>query len=199
MRFSSESAQWMAVALSTDGLITSFSSAAEQVTGYSAHELAGRPITTILAERSVFEVPQMMKAAGDWGLWEGEIVHRNRSGKSLQAHASMVQLSAHGNCCTGFLLLSCLDYRLAGDAAGASLGDVAARLRETAHELNNPLAVMMGFTQLILLDPRCEGKMRADMERIYSEMQRVIQVVERLHAYAVSLQESKPEPALKTI
>ena len=66
-------------------------------------------------------------------------------------------------------------------------------LRETAHELNNPLAVMMGFIQLILLDLRCEGKMRSDMERLYAEMKRIVQTVEKMHSYAISLQEEQPE------
>jgi PAS domain S-box-containing protein len=193
MRSFSESAQWMAVAMSSDGLITSLSSTAEQFTGYSAHELVGRPITVILGDRSVFEISQMMRSANDWGLWEGEIMHRNRSGRSLRAHSSLTQLSARGNDCAGFLLLSALKQQFAGGTSGAPLGEVAAHLREIAHELNNPLAVIMGFTQLILLDLRCEGKMRADVERVYAEMQRLIQVVEKLHAYSLSLQEAHPE------
>ena len=71
--------------MSSDGLISSLSNTAEQLTGYSAHELVGRPVTMILADRSIFEVPQMMRAAVDWGAWNGEIMHRNRSGKAFKA------------------------------------------------------------------------------------------------------------------
>jgi signal transduction histidine kinase len=67
--------------------------------------------------------------------------------------------------------------------------DVGKELRALVHELNNPLAVMMGFTQLILLDDRPDGKMRADLDKVYSEMKRVARAVEKLHAYAVSLQQ----------
>ena len=193
MQFADESAHWIAVALSSDGLITSLSSTAELLTGYSAHELVGRPVTKIIADQSVFDVAQMMKSASDWGVWEGEIVHRVRSGESLKAHASLAQLSSRSNHTAGFLLLSAPDRQAAGGACGAALGEVAARLRETAHELNNPLAVMMGFTQLILLDRCCEGKIRADVERLYAEMQRIIQVVEKLHTYALSLEKEPPQ------
>ena len=198
MRSFGESAQWMAVSLSSDGLITAISSAAEQLTGYSAQELVGRPVASILADGSGSEVSQMMKFATDWGLWEGEIAHRNRSGTFLRAQASMTQLTAQDNNSAGFLLLSALDRPNGINAAGASLGEVAAHLREVAHELNNPLAVILGFTQLILLDPYCEGKMRADVERLHSEMKRVIRVVEQLHAYARSLQETQPEVDRRT-
>jgi signal transduction histidine kinase len=67
--------------------------------------------------------------------------------------------------------------------------EVGKELRTLVHELNNPLAVMMGFTQLILLNNRCDGKVQADLDKVYSEMKRVARVVEKLHAYALSLQQ----------
>ncbi len=77
--------------------------------------------------------------------------------------------------------------------AGCSSGEavrheVGEELRALVHELNNPLAVMMGFTQLMLLNDPPEGKMQADLDKVYSEMKRVARAVEKLHAYAVSLQ-----------
>lgn len=67
--------------------------------------------------------------------------------------------------------------------------EVAKELRTLVHELNNPLAVMMGFTQLILLNNRCDGAVRADLDKVYSEMKRVARAVEKLHSYALSLQQ----------
>jgi hypothetical protein len=42
-----------------------------------------------------------------------------------------------------------------------------------------------------MLNAQCAGKVRADMEKLFSELKRVVQVVERLHGYALSLQESE--------
>ena len=67
--------------------------------------------------------------------------------------------------------------------------EVGKELRTLVHELNNPLAVMMGFTQLILLNNRCDGAVRADLDKVYSEMKRVARAVEKLHSYALSLQQ----------
>jgi len=182
----------MIVTLSSDGLISALSNTAEQLTGYSAHELVGRPVTMILADQSIFDVPQMMKAAVDWGAWNGEILHRNRSGKTFKAGASLTQLTSRESNSAGFLLLSVPQEKLVWDTANTALCEVLDRFRETAHELNNPLAVMMGFIQLILLDLRCEGEMRADVERLYTEVKRIVQIVEKMHSYAVSLQEEQP-------
>jgi signal transduction histidine kinase len=71
---------------------------------------------------------------------------------------------------------------------GTSPEEVGKRLRAVVHELNNPLAVMMGFTQLMMMDGQCEGKLRADLEKVCSELKRLAAVVEKLHAYALSLQ-----------
>jgi hypothetical protein len=45
----------------------------------------------------------------------------------------------------------------------------------------------MGFTQLLILNANCQGNIRSDVEKLYSELKRVIQVVEGLHKYAISL------------
>ena len=79
----------------------------------------------------------------------------------------------------------------------ASVSEVGKHLRALVHELNNPLAVMMGFTQLIMLDGRCEGRMRADLEKVYSEMKRAVAVVERLHACALSLERRSTDGTAK--
>ncbi len=68
--------------------------------------------------------------------------------------------------------------------------EVGKELRTLVHELNNPLAVMMGFTQLILLNNRCDANVRTDLDKVYSEMRRVARAVEELHTYALSLQQS---------
>ncbi len=185
-----ESSRWLAVTFSYDGLILSLSPGAEQVIGYSACDLAGRPITQILADRSVFEVARMMEQAKERGSWEGKILHLNRSGISFEAAGSVSTLLGQDSPKSGFLMVSSLAKRTEVDSdEQVVVREVAGKLRTFAHELNNPLAVMMGFTQLILLNAQCNGKVRADMDKLFSELKRVIQVVERLHGYALSLQE----------
>jgi PAS domain S-box-containing protein len=183
---------WMALSFSPEGSITSVSSSTEQITGYTAQELVGRPVTHLMADKTAFEIPHMMQAAREWGSWEGNIVHRFRNGRSFEAHGDLSLLSDKRNTFTGYLLVSAIsgaaERSIGGDNA---LTAVTARLRVVCHEMNNPLAVMLGFVQLILLNPDCQGKIRADMEKVFSEMQRVIHSVARLHSYALALQENE--------
>ena len=183
-------AHWMALSFSPDGSITSASSSAEQLTGYSTQELVGRPITHLMDDRTAFEIPHMMQTAREWGSWEGNIVHRFSSGKSFEAHGELSLLSDKENSFTGYLLVSAISgaaEKSSGDES--ALTSVAAKLRAICHEMNNPLAVMLGFVQLIMLNRGCDGKIRADMEKVFCEIQRVIHSVSRLHSYALTLQE----------
>jgi PAS domain S-box-containing protein len=182
------SSRWLAAALSADALIVSLSASAEQFTGYSAQELVGRPITQILADHSAFEMPQILNAAKEWGNWEGELIHRTRSGRSLEARGAVTSLAGNGNLPAGFLLVSNLKRTPSMDACDSAIvADIAASLREFVHDLNNPLAVVMGFAQLLELNSDCNGKIQADIEKISEELKNVVRIVERLHGYAISL------------
>jgi signal transduction histidine kinase len=143
-----------------------------------------------MADRSILEVMHMMDSAVRRGHWEGEISYLSRSGKCVGARGTLARLAGRDQIAGGYLLVSVVA------PSGQSreeipIRDVAANLRVISHELNNPLAVIMGFAQLILLNTRCEGQVRSDMEKLYSELKRVIQVVEELHGYAVALQDNE--------
>jgi signal transduction histidine kinase len=160
------SSRWLAAALSADALIVSLSASAEQFTGYSAQELVGRPITQILADHSAFEMPQILNAA----------------------RGAVTSLAGNGNLPAGFLLVSNLKRTPSMDACDSAIvADIAASLREFVHDLNNPLAVVMGFAQLLELDSNCNGKVQADIEKISEELKNIVRIVERLHGYAISL------------
>jgi PAS domain S-box-containing protein len=191
------SSQWLAACLSPEALITSLSPGAEQFIGYSAQELAGLPVTRILADSSAFEVPFYMKTAKEWGSWEGGIVHRDRGGNFLKARGTLTMLSSReGNHC-GYLLISNFDASpISWENDNLVTAEIAAKLRIIAHDLSNPLAVIVGFTQLLLLDGNCPGKTRTDLEKLYSELQRVIQGVEKLRGYAISLYGTTENPDL---
>jgi PAS domain S-box-containing protein len=182
--------KWMATTLSLEGVITSLSPGAEQFTGYSSEELVGKPVTQILADSSAFEVARILDAANQWGQWEGSIVHRTRAGRPLEARSTLSLLTGAESHPAGYLLFSNLNtpsgMALQDNSAVLEIGNV---LRVFAHDLNNPLAVMMGFGQLLILNSHCQGTIRADVEKLYSELQRVIQIVEKLHQYAISLRE----------
>jgi PAS domain S-box-containing protein len=187
-----EPGRWMAVTFSGDGLICGLSPQGEAFIGLSASEVSGRSITEILADTSVFRLPEMLESAAVQGAWSGEIQYRRRDGSDMPGCAILAPL-AQPSGKPGFLLLCAFPGPGVASAHDSALREVGARLRAFSHELNNPLAVMLGFTQLIMLNPECIGKFQTDITKLYSELKRVIEVVQRLHQYGVGLhQDSSP-------
>jgi nitrogen-specific signal transduction histidine kinase len=187
MQSSALPAEWLALTLSPQTLITSLSPIAELLIGYSPQELIGRPITQVLDDSTSFELLGILDWVREHGFWEGEMIHLSCDGTKFGAWSTLSLLKDNGDHAAGFLLISIPKDSEASGYNNPDLNEVADNLRSLAHDLNNPLAVMMGFTQLIVLNKGCQGKIRADIEKVYAELKRIIQVVERLHGYALSL------------
>jgi len=179
----------MAVTFSGEGLITSVSPEIEEITGYTARELADHSITEILGDASVFRLPDMMNTCRECGTWSGEIQHLHRSGLSVPAYGVLSLLTSAGEGLASFLLISAFSGSGSEPMKHAHIREIGARLREFAHQLNNPLAVILGFTQLIMTSPQCTGAIQSDMEKLYSETRRLVELVQRLHKYGLGLQE----------
>ncbi len=182
----------LAALLSPETLILSLSFSAEQFTGYAAQELVGRPIAGILADSSAFQLPRILDTAKQWGYWDGPIEYRARDGSLLKAHGMVSQLTSNGNNAAGFLMVSNLyQSPVLDESARSPMAEVAANLRAFAHDLNNPLAILVGFTQLLAANENSRCHIREDIERLDSELKRVVQIVGKLHEYALSLNESQ--------
>jgi signal transduction histidine kinase len=190
---------WIAVLFSRDGTVSRISAESEQATGHQPGELAGRSITDILGDESLFRLPDILNVAAECGNWTGEIQVRDRSGSSHPSYAVITRLSGPGGGEPSFLLISAATGSSSEPMNTPELREIGGKLRDFAHQLNNPLAVVLGFTQLIMLSPQCVGGIRADMERLFTEMRRLVDVVHSLHLYAVGLQEPRRQgQVLKT-
>jgi len=182
------SSRWFAATLSSQALVTSLSSGAEQFIGRPAMELIGRPITQILSDQSVFEFQCILDTAKGRGFWRGKISHQLPGSHPLEAQCLLVQLANPEDHSSGYLLISDFDTSPnTADCEDMFKAEVGADLRAFAHEINNPLAVAMGFAQLLMFNTNCSKNMKTDIEKLYSELQRVVRIVERFHQYGVSL------------
>lgn len=182
--------RWMAVLLSSDAIIKSVSPGSETFIGYGPQDLVDQPVTRILADNSAFEFPHMLDAAKKRGCWEGGLVHLSRARELLEARGSLTRLAGRDNQDSGYLLVSSPD--MPGGARQESDSEwveASARLRRFAHDLNNPLAVAMGFAQLLALNAACSPKIRADIDRVCSELKRIADTVENLRNYALLLEQ----------
>jgi len=63
----------------------------------------------------------------------------------------------------------------------ASIGELAAGI---AHEINNPLTIVMGYAQLLLEDESITEDVSNDLHTIYNECQRVVKIIQNLLRFA---------------
>ena len=198
MESPTRSSDRIAVTFSSDTLVTSLSSGIKSIAGYSRHEMLGRPIARILADRTLFEMPRILDTVKDKGSWEGEIDYRGSNRTTITAYSTIMPLSESGPGISGYLLLSHLaESENSVCGTGSSDTNAGPRVRIMVHDLNNHLAVIMGSTQLLALNSGWTGKIRTDIEKLYGELERMARVVERLHGYAISLCEKSPNSSVK--
>lgn len=70
-----------------------------------------------------------------------------------------------------------LERKMIGSEKLSALGELVSGV---AHELNNPLAVVLGFAQALLADPRCPARIKADLQQIDDAADRCRRIVTNL-------------------
>ena len=180
------STKWLAAALSPDALITFVSAASEPLTGYRPYELLGQPAIELLENNSALELPRILAEADESGRWEGDVVFRTRSGEQRPAYGIVSPMA--GTETTGYMFVSALtDAQKQEESKQSTLDGIAGVLRGYAHDMNNSLAIIMGFTQLLMINEACPENAKNDLGKIFEELQKLIDLVERTHRYAYSL------------
>jgi len=172
-----------------DGRITFVNRAAEEVWGYPPEELLGQPWELLIApdQRDAF---QQAVAATLKGGWRGEVREVRRSGETFPALLTTSLVRDEEGRPKAFIGVfrdvakeRQLQQQLLQSDKLAAIGQL---ISGVAHELNNPLTVVMGFSQLLLRDETIPPSVRADVEKIYKEADRARRIVQNLLTFARS-------------
>jgi PAS domain S-box-containing protein len=175
------------------GKFLEVSSAMEEITGYSREELLQMDVSdlyvhpekreAILAEitsvtgKTTRELPFRKKDGTEIVVSDTKVAVRDDAGKVLYFDGIIEDITEHKQAQEREKQLReelYLSRRL------AAIGELAAGV---AHEINNPLTGILGFSQR-LLRKSTDEKLSRDLEVIHSEAQRVAKVVQNLLAFA---------------
>ncbi len=193
-----EEANELIVIVSRDGLIRHANRAFCQAVDYDLADLIDQPRAAVIADESIARLEDV-KTATKSQAWNGTIVHRRSDGSTFQAACAIVPLTNDRGQVTHYVHMErdiTEELRLRSQLIHSErLSAVGQLVSGVAHELNNPLQSILGFTEL-LIDAEQRPELRRDLEQVRSEAIRAGKIVRNLLAF---VRRSSSERSLTTL
>jgi PAS domain S-box-containing protein len=184
-----DTANAVIVALDKDGKYTSFNDTAEALTGFKRDEVVGRPFEELAMKDQREEARQL------WGkIWTAENtidfefpISTQNGEERLISWSTAEDLDLRHQK-VGVVLVGQdisrqreLEQSLHQAEKLAALGTMVSGV---AHELNNPLTAVIGFSELLTCDESLSENVRAELKTIHEQGQRCREVVDGLLHFA---------------
>jgi PAS domain S-box-containing protein len=188
-RFLIEKAHDIIMILDTDGVIMYVSPSIEHILGYQKAELAGKSLVCFVHPDDITKVvdgfTKLGEAAGGGSPVEYRFKHKDGSWRFLESVANNL---LQDPVVSGVIVNSRdvtsrkhLQEQLVQSEKMAALGQLVAGV---AHELNNPLTSVLGYTQLLLSDPSLTTDQKERLDLVYKEAERTKRIVNNLLSFA---------------
>lgn len=194
-----ESASDAIVTLDANGRFTTVNHAAEIISGYRREELVGQWFAPMLSDD---ELPKALghfqKAlAGETGLFESRFYRKDGEARTISITYSTPQRDEEVLC----LIRDVSDQKMLQEQLIQSekMSAIGQLVSGVAHELNNPLAGISAFAQLLLAEKRFPPDQRTAAETIYSEARRASRIVQNLLTFARQHKAEKGPAAINQV
>jgi PAS domain S-box-containing protein len=180
-----EEANELIVIVSRDGQIRHANRAFCQAVGYDLADLIDQSRSAVVADESIAKLEEV-KTVTKGQAWNGTIVHRRADNSTFQAACAIVPLTNDLGHVTHYVQMErdiTEELRLRSQLIHSErLSAVGQLVSGVAHELNNPLQSILGFTEL-LIDAEERPELRRDLEQVRSEAIRAGKIVRNLLAF----------------
>lgn len=184
-----ESARDGVLITDTKGTILHVNQALERMTGYSRGELLGqhpRMLRSSLHSEEAYAALQQAITSGK--SWQGELIIRRKDGANLEPSITISPIIEKPNRITHYVGIfrdiserKQFERQLAQAQKMQSIGTLASGV---AHEFNNLLAGIAGYTGLCLEEPLPEGPLREYLQQVVELADRAGKMTRQLLAFA---------------
>ncbi|HEX8362240.1 MAG TPA: PAS domain S-box protein [Longimicrobium sp.] len=170
-----------------------------RILGYDQADLGSLDLAAFTPDaQGERELREILERARQDGGWSGRISRRRLSDGEVIPLELSIGTVEEGGRTLFFVVSSDATEKIARERhlrRVERLAGVGTLIAGVAHELNNPLSAVLGFTRLLLMEPRPDSE-REDLETIARETERMAKIVSDLRLIARGTQEEsgKREP-----
>ena len=173
------------------GRITTVGDTCSSIFGTSKEDLIGNPFTTLLVEPRGKPLREELQKLQPGRSLSWELTARRADGATFACELTAVRTQSRDS----QLVLIFQDVTLTRELQEQllqreKLSSLGQLISGVAHELNNPLTCVLGFSQLAMGHPNCPEKVRRDLTNVFNQAQRCEKIVQNLLSFA---RKHKPE------
>ncbi|MEW6144699.1 MAG: PAS domain S-box protein [Thermodesulfobacteriota bacterium] len=186
-----ETAKSAIIAVDGEGKIILFNPAAEKIFGYPKEEIVNKDFRRLFPERYKDVIRADLGKGGSGGFTNlkqstSEITGLNKSGDEFPAEISLSACRVEGRPILTAIIFDIterknLQEQLLQSAKLAALGEL---ISGVTHEVNNPLAVVIGYSEMLLSEPDLGSESREAIKAVHAEAERAKKVIQNMLSFA---------------